>query len=118
MNENKIKINLERINSTDKDGKDIKDKEGNPIYLRHDGIALSQLVNAVDSRSIAISEYKDLIALDDRSREAVMHETEEIELSVGEASLLKKLFNNPQNDKISFTVFHMRTIQGLLEQLK
>ncbi|MFQ5834307.1 MAG: hypothetical protein ACE5HR_00075 [bacterium] len=118
MDNNKIKVKLEQIKNIDKDGKSIKDKEGNLIYIRHDAIALSQLINAVDSKVVATGEYPAWIALDDKSREALKQDRDEIELTVDEASFLKKLFSNPQNDRVTLGVFHVRTINGILEQLK
>jgi hypothetical protein len=115
---NKIKLKLEKIVNTDKNGKNVKDREDNLTYVRHDAIALSQLINAVDSKTVTTGEYPAWIALDDKSREALNKDKSGIELTVDEASFLKKLFSNPQNDRVSLGVFHVRTIQGLLEQLK
>jgi hypothetical protein len=119
MNEkNRIKLRLEQVVNVDKGGKGVKDREGNLTYIRHDGIALSQLINAVDSKMVTTGEYPAWIALDDKSREALNKERSEIELTVDEASFLKKLFSNPQNDRVPLGVFHVRTINGILEQLK
>ena len=111
-------IKLQKIINKDRDGNDVKDVNGNVSYIRHDGIAFSQLINAVDSKIVAVSEYIDLLGLDDKSRDAAMKDLTEVELTVGEAALLKKLLNNPQNDKVSYPIFFIRTIHGLLEQLK
>lgn len=114
----RVPLKLERIKNTDKEGNEIKDEVGNQTFIQHDAVALSQLLSAVDSKVITVGEYKDLIALNDKSREAVMRDMNAIDLNVGEASLLKKLLSNPQNDRILFTVFHIRTINSVLEQLK
>lgn len=115
---NKIKLKLEKIVNTGTDGKDIRDRDGNLAYIRYDVIALMQLLNAVNSKAVAINEYKTLIILDDKNREELKSDSGEIELTVDEAALLKKLLSNPQNDGINFSLFHIRTISAILEQLK
>lgn len=118
MGENKITLKLGQIANTSKDGKEVRDKEGNLTYIRHDAVALSQLLNAIDSKAVQVSEYKALLGLDDRTREALLNDKTEIELTVDESALLKKLLSNPQNDRVSFSLFHIRTIDAILEQLK
>lgn len=113
-----IKLLLEQFVDTDKNGTELKDREGNLLYRRNDHIALLQLLNATDSRAIAVNEYKALLTLEDKIRGVWRKDGNEVELNLDESALLKKLFNNPQNDKISFSLFHIRTIQGLLEQLR
>ena len=116
--DNKIRLKLEKIVNTDKDGKNVSDRDGNLTYIRYDAIALAQLLNTVNSKAIATNEYKALIILDDKNREELKRDSGEIELTVDEAALLKKLLSNPQNDGISFSLFHIRTINAILEQLK
>lgn len=113
-----IKLKLEKIVNTDKDGKDIRDRDGNLTYIRYDTVALMQLLNAINNKAVTINEYKTLIMLDDENREELKRDSGEIELTVDEAALLKKLLSNPQNDGICFSLFHIRTISAILEQLK
>lgn len=115
---NKIKLKLEKIVNTDKDGKDIRDRDGNLTYIRYDVIALMQLLNAVNNKAIAVNEYKTLITTDNKTREELKNDRGEIELTFDEAALLKKLLSNPQNEGINFSLFHIRTISAILEQLK
>lgn len=100
-----IKLKLEQIINTDKDGKAIKDKDGNLTYIRHDTVALSQLLNVVDSKAVAVGEYPALMGLDDKFRQALKQDTNGVELSIDEGALLKRLLSNPQNDKVSFVSF-------------
>lgn len=125
-----IKLKLEKIVNTDKNGKGVLDKEGSLTFIRYDVIALSQLLNAVDSKAVQVGEYKALLGLDDKVRNVLLSDRKEvettievsmkneIELTLDESALLKKLLNNPQNDRISFSLFHIRTISAILEQLK
>lgn len=113
-----IKLKLEKVVNTDKNGKEVKDGSGNLTHIRHDAISLSQLINAIDSKAVAVGEYKALISIDDKCREALKQDYPEIELTVDESALLKKLLSNPQNDRISFSLFHIRTIDAVLEQLR
>lgn len=113
-----VKLKLESVVNTGIDGNPVKDRDGSLTYIRYDAVALSQLLNAVNSKTVSIGEYKTLITLDDKSREGLKAGINEIELAVEEAVLLKKLLSAPQNDGISFSLFHIRTISAILEQLK
>lgn len=112
------RLKFEQIVEVDKNGNELKDREGNIVYLRNDQTALLQLLNAIDSKAAAVSEYKSWILLTDKIRDAWKLNKPEIELGIDEASFLKKILSNPQNDKISFSLFHVRTIDAVLEQLK
>ncbi|MGR3310671.1 MAG: hypothetical protein ACUZ77_07835 [Candidatus Brocadiales bacterium] len=114
----KLKIKLRQVIDTGKNGSELKDREGNLIYDRNDTVALLQLLSAVNSRAIAVNEYKALVGLEDKLKETWRRDKPELELNVDESALLKKLLSNPQNDGISFRLFHIKTIHGILEQLK
>lgn len=114
----RIPLRLECIKNIDKDGTVVKNDAGNATYIRHDATALSQIISSTNSQTVSVEEYKDLIALSDKSNEAVVNEAKTIVLNVGEAALLKKLLSNTKNEKAAFTIFHIRTISAVLEQLK
>lgn len=113
-----ITFKLQQIIDTDKNGKELKDKDGNLIYYRNDNVALLQLLNAIDSKVVAINEYKAWITLGDKVKSSWLQDKNEIELDISEVSFLKKILENPANDRISFSLFHVRTIQNILEQMK
>ncbi len=114
-----IKLKLNAVIDVDKNGIQFKDKEGNPLYCRNDCVALLQLLGLVDNRAVSVNEYMPLLSLYDKVKEAWRKESQEIELSIDESALLKKLLRNPGDDgKASFGIFHIRTINAILEQLK
>lgn len=115
-----IKLKLQQIVDTDKNGVELKDKEGNLLYYRNDSVALLQLLSTVDNRSVNVNEYMHLLTIYDRVKEAWRKDAQEIELGIDEAALLKKIMSDPPqaDGRVSFGIFHIRTINAMLEQLK
>lgn len=118
MSENSIKLKLTQIVNVDKEGKEIKDKNDAVTYLRDDSFALYQLCEAINSKAITVKERRSAISLADKSRDAFLHGKDEIELNIDESALLKKLLENEDNKDTVYPLFFIRTMIGLLEQLK
>lgn len=115
---NNRKLKLVQIVNVDKEGKEVKDENGSVTYLRDDSFALFQLCEAINSKAITVKERRVAISLSDKSREAFLHSKDGIELSVDEAALLKKLLENEDNKDATYPMFFIRTMEGLLEQLR
>lgn len=114
----KVKLRLTQIVNLDRDGKEVKDRNGATGYIRDDCFALYQLCESINSKVITSQERRTAISLADKSREAFLQFSKEIKLNVDEASLLKKLLTNEDNKDVAYPMFFMRTMEGLLEQLK
>ncbi|HHT9124279.1 MAG TPA: hypothetical protein ACFYD6_00505 [Candidatus Brocadiia bacterium] len=118
MSENTIKLKLTQIVNRDREGKEVKDNNGIRSCVRDDNLALYQLCEAINSKVLTVRERAIAVSLADKSREAFLTFKEEVELNTEEAALLKKLLENEENKDIVYPMFFIRTMVGLLEQLK
>jgi hypothetical protein len=118
---NTITIKFGWNTTTDKTGKDLRDRDGNVMYDRHDTIALSQIFSAIDVRALPIDQHEDWIHLAKRVKTAWREDANEMELSPGEVSFLRDVGNLkiPTHDTaLLLGTFFAETLQSLRKQLK
>ena len=97
-------------------------EEKEPLYKQQDTQALMKLSSFFDSRKYSLKEYKQYIKLRNKIEEAWLKNNKTLELSLDEASLLKKFlisfFEKDNKEKQLIDIFMGRTITSILDQLE
>lgn len=116
-NGNKITLTLLKKPELDVEGKEIRDANNNIAYSQHDILVVNQLIKTINSTDLLEHEYKPLLCLEDKFKQAWLEDLDEISLNIDECALLKKIMKEVPV-KSELKSFHLRTIINLEEQLK
>jgi len=121
MNEG-ITLNLVSTPALSKDGKQIKDPNGEPQFSQEDGIGLLILLNQYDTRKHGsfMKQSRLLIETKDKIKKAWTKNEKEVKLTGDETEFLKEYLTKlPENEgkEKRFEEFELRTMMGVLEQL-
>lgn len=117
-----VPLTFERIAATDKEGKEVKDREGNLQYKRDDYFGLMTLLNRYDTRKAGsfMKEARIYLNVKDKIERAWVEELLEVTLTVDEATFLKQFLteigNKPQEKPMAD--YEMRSYFGILDQLE
>lgn len=114
---NKITLKLTHIVNIDRVGNEVKDELGSKSYFRDDSFALHQFCELLTNKMISLKDRRAAVSLAEKSRNAFLLSANEIELDIEESALLKKFLEGDNSD-ITYRMGLMRTMEGLLEQLK
>jgi len=115
-----ITLTLIQEVALDKKGKEIKDADGNKSYQRDDFIGLLNLLAKFDSKFHEMKDYKMFLKVKDHLLENWRKEDKNIELSLDEATFLKRYLSElPEKEakNQSLQEFEIRTLCGILDQL-
>ena len=119
---NKIDLVIVKEAALDKDGKEIKNAEGNVSYKREDYQGLLTLLNFYDSRKRGsfMKEGRTYLGLKDKIEKNWVNEATTVSLTLDEASFLKtylsELSANEGKD-VRIPEYVMRTLFGVLDAL-
>ena len=125
-------VKLEKKAGVDEKGNpilstELKDEKGNIIreggqisYTRHDNRVLAEITGLISNKYIATTEFVTMLTLSDKIQEAFKKDASELELSLEESTVLKKVINKVSEDSenVKFGLFHIGTLCSVLEQLK
>lgn len=117
-----IVVKLIKEESVDKKGEVIKDpKDNEPLYKRHDSIALTQMLNGIDTRKYDFKGLKTYSNLKEKVDNAWLKDGTELDLTIDQAAFLKEYLGelNSKTNAQTFIAgpFHIRTMVAIKEQL-
>ena len=115
---NKITLKLTHVINVDRAGNEVKDELGSKSYFRDDSFALHQFCELMNNKMVSLKDRRAAVSLSEKSRDAFLISSNEIELNLEEAALLKKFLESENHSDITYRMGLMRTMEGLLEQLK
>ena len=116
-----ITLKLTIKNKLDKDNKEMRNDNKELIYDQHDPECLVRLLSAFDSSKYKMSDYRNYLDLVDKSNDVWRRDEKEIELSLDQVGFLKnylKDYNEKALPGARITQFELRTLVGLVDQLK
>lgn len=118
----KVVIKLLKVPALDNKGKEIKDPQGEIQYKQEDMQGLFSLLNKYDSSKHpgAMKIFKALISVKDKLETCLIKETDELNLTLDEASWLKTYLNEITNNEAKdrgLAQFEIRTLVAVVAQL-
>jgi len=122
IKENCIIIPIVKESGLDKDGKEIKDKDGNISYKREDYQGLLTLLNLYDTRKQGsfMKEGRIYLGLKDKVEKGWAKDSKVLNLTLDEASFLKKFLTelpDKEAKEVRLPEYIMRTLFGMLDIL-
>lgn len=118
----KIVIKLSREAVLDKKGKEVIGPDKEIAYKRDDIIGLQSLLGRFDNRKHpgAMKLIRSVLNVQDKVRDAWLKDKKEIDLTLEEASFIKKYLEDITDNEAKdnqLREFEMRTLVGVLDQL-
>ena len=115
-----VKLVIEPL--LDKKGEVVNDPRDNePLNKRHDAVALTQMLNGIDTRKYDFKALKAYSNLKEKIDEAWLKDKAELELTLDQAAFLKEYLENLNSKTNAQTFsagpFHIRTMIAVKEQL-